>query len=146
MPRLEYLVLADYVRQDADTTTHIMGAGIDTFTIPEGRLPVTVPVGVVALISFDSRDQVGTEHEVSLVFHGPDDTDLLRLTQRFQTPAPAPGTPDHWRTKANLIFRGLLLPLPSYADDYRLEVVMDDDPTRSQSIDVRVVPPGPMQD
>ena len=144
MPRLEYLVLADYVRQDAGTT-HIMGAGIDTFTIPEGRLPVTVPVGVAALISFDSRDPVGAEHEVSLLFHGPEDAELLRLTQRFHTPAPAPGTPDHWRTKANLIFRGLLLPLPSYADDYRLEVVIDDDPTRSLSIDVRVVPPHPVQ-
>ena len=33
MPDLEYLVLADYVRQDAGAT-HIMGAGIDTFGIP----------------------------------------------------------------------------------------------------------------
>jgi hypothetical protein len=41
MPQMEYLVLADYVRQDA-VATHIMGAGIDTFTVPEGRLPEIV--------------------------------------------------------------------------------------------------------
>jgi hypothetical protein len=133
-------VLADYVRQDA-RTTHIMGAGIDTFTVPEGRLPAGVPVGVVARMTFDSRDQVGAEHEVSLVFHGPANAELLRLTQRLRTPAPAPGVPEHWRTAANLIFRGLLLPLPSYGNDYRLEVVMDDDPRLSRSLDVRVVPP-----
>jgi hypothetical protein len=133
-------VLADYVRQDA-RTTHIMGAGIDTFTVPEGRLPAGVPVGVVARMTFDSRDQVSAEHEVSLVFHGPANAELLRLTQRLRTPAPAPGVPEHWRTAANLIFRGLLLPLPSYGNDYRLEVVMDDDPRLSRSLDVRVVPP-----
>jgi hypothetical protein len=144
MPQMEYLVLADYVRQDA-ATTHIMGAGIDTFTVPEGRLPAGVPVGVVVRMSFDVRDQVGAEHEVSLVFHGPGNTELLRLTQRLRTPPPAPGIPEHWRTAANLIFRGLLLPLPSYGNDYRLEVIMDDDPRLSKSLDVRVVAPDPAQ-
>jgi hypothetical protein len=144
MPQMEYLVLADYVRQDA-AATHIMGAGIDTFTVPEGRLPVSVPVGVVARISFDVRDHVGAEHEVSLIFHGPGDSELLRLTQRLRTPPPAPGIPEHWRTAANLLFRGLLLPLPSYGNDYRLEVIMDDDPRLSRSLDVRVVAPDGQQ-
>ncbi|MGH3227306.1 MAG: DUF6941 family protein [Streptosporangiaceae bacterium] len=139
---MEYLLLADYVRQDA-ASTHIMGAGIDTFTVPEGRLPVSVPVGVVARMSFDIRDQVGAEHQVSLIFHGPGDTELLRLTQRLRTPPPAPGIPEHWRTAANLIFRGLLLPLPNYGNDYRLEVIMDDDPRLSESQYVRVVAPEP---
>lgn len=143
MPQMEYLVLAEYIRQDAGMT-HIMAAGIDTFTIPEGRLPVSVPVGVLARMTFDSRDQVGAEHEVSLIFHGPDNAELLRLTQSLRTPPPAPGVPEHWRTAANLIFR-LLLPLPSYGNDYRLEVVMDDDPRLSRSLDVRAVAPVPKQ-
>lgn len=141
MPQMQYLVLADYVRQDVPGMTHIMGAGIDTFTVPVGRLPAGVPVGVVARMSFDIRDTVGEEHEVSLIFHGPGNTELLRLTQRLRTPTRAPGTPEHWPTGANLIFRGLLLPLPSYGDDYRLEVIMDDDPRLSQSLDVRVIAP-----
>ena len=117
MPQMEYLVLADYVRQDA-AATHIMGAGIDTFTVPEGRLPASAPVGVVARMSFDVRDQVGAEHEVSLVFHGPGATELLRLTQRLRTPPPAPGVPEHWRTAANLIFD-----LDSDGDVIGIEVV-----------------------
>ena len=35
MPEIDYLVLAEYVRQDAGMT-HIMAAGIDTFYVPEG--------------------------------------------------------------------------------------------------------------
>jgi hypothetical protein len=137
---MEYLVLADYVRQDGGVT-HLMGVGIDTFTIPEGRTPAGVPVGVLARMTFDRRDEVGAEHEVSLIFHGPGGRELLRVTQRLPTPPPPPGVPEHWRTSANLIFR-LALPLPSYGDDYRLEVIMDDDPRLSLSLDLRVVPPG----
>jgi hypothetical protein len=84
MPEIDYVVLADYVRQDAGMT-HIMGAGIDTFFVPEDQ-PVAVPVGIVARIAFSSRDEVGAEHVISLVFHGPDDEDLLTIGQRFLTP------------------------------------------------------------
>lgn len=140
MPRMEYLVLAEYIRQDAGMT-HIMSAGIDTFTVPENRIPAGVPVGVLARITFDRRDQVGAEHEVSLIFHGPEDAELLRVSQRLPTPPPQSGVPEHWRTGANLIFR-LALPLPDYGDDYRLEVIMDDDPRLSLSLYVRVIAPG----
>ena len=138
MPELEYLVLADYVRQDYGAT-HIMGAGIDTFTIPEGRMPVAVPVGVVARITFSSRDEVGAEHDVNLVFQRGGE-DLLRLTQRFRTPPPAPGVPEHWRTALAIAFR-MALPFPAHGDDYRLQVSLDDDPRLSRSLDVRAVAP-----
>jgi hypothetical protein len=144
MPEMEYLVLAEYVRQDAGVT-HLMAAGIDTFIIPGGQLPARAPVGVFARMSFDRRDPPGAEHEVSLIFHGPAGAELLRLTQRLWTPLPAADEPEHWRTRANLIFQGLLLPLPSYGDDYRLEVIMDDDPRLSRSLDIRVVPLDPEQ-
>ena len=143
MPQMEYLLLAEYIRQDAGMT-HIMSAGLDTLAIPEGRLPAAAPVGVLAHITFDSRDQIGAEHEVSLIFHGPADTELLRLTQNVLTPPPAPGMPEHWRAGANLIFR-VALPIPAYANDYRLEVIMDDDPRLSRSLDVRVIAPGQEQ-
>lgn len=135
MPELEYLVLADYVRQDAGMT-HIMGAGIDTFTIPEDRLPAAVPVGLVARITFSSRDQVGAEHEINLVFQGPGG-DLLTANQRFLTPPPAPGVPEHWRTAASLVSR-FALPFPSHGD-YRLQVSIDDDPRLSRSLDIRAI-------
>ena len=44
MPALEYLLLADYVRQDGNLV-HIMAAGLDTFYIPEALLPAGIPVG-----------------------------------------------------------------------------------------------------
>jgi hypothetical protein len=138
MPELEYLVLADYVRQDAGMT-HIMGAGIDTFFIPEERLPTAVPVGLVARITFDVRDQVGAEHEINLLFQGPGGEDLLAANQRIQTPPPAPGVPEHWRTAASLVSR-LALPVPSHGD-YRLQVSIDDDPRMSRSLYVRAIAP-----
>jgi|SRR5450759_4391475 hypothetical protein len=141
MPELEYLVLADYVRQDAGMT-HIMGAGLDTIYIPEERLPVAVPVGIVARITFSSRDEVGAEHSLSLVFQGPGG-DLLTASQRFPTPPPAPGIPEHWRTAANLVSR-LALPIPSHGD-YRLQIILDDDPRLSRSVDVRAIDPQPGQ-
>jgi hypothetical protein len=140
MPRMEYLVLADYIRQDGGVL-YLVAAGIDTFTIPEGRTPARVPIGVLARVTFDRRDEVGAEHEVSLIFHGPGGLELLRVTQLLPTPPAPPGVPEHWRTAANLIFR-LALPLPDFGDDYRLEVIMDDEPRLSLSLYLRVVPLG----
>lgn len=141
MPELEYLVLADYVRQDAGMT-HIMGAGLDTIYVSQERLPVAVPVGIVARITFSSRDEVGAEHDLSLVFQGPGG-DLLTVSQRFPTPPPAPGIPEHWRTAANLVSR-LALPIPAHGD-YRLQIILDDDPRLSRSVDVRAIAPQPGQ-
>lgn len=137
MPEIDYVVLAEYVRQDAGMT-HIMGAGIDTFFVPDGQ-PVAVPVGIVVRLSFSSRDDVGVEHDVSIVFQGPSGDDLLAIRQRLPTPAPAPGVPEHWRTGLSLALR-LALPIPTHGD-YRLQVTLDDDPTLSRSLDVRAVSP-----
>ena len=139
MPQIEYLVLAEYIRQDGGMT-HIMAAGIDTVTVPEDRLPARAAVGVLGRVSFDLTDEIGAEHEVSLIWRGPEGAELLRLSQRLETPSPPPGVPSHWRTSTWLIFR-LALFFPSHGNDYRLEVVMDDDPRLSRSLDVRAVAP-----
>jgi hypothetical protein len=139
MPALEYVVLADYVRQDAGVT-HIMGAGIDTFTVQS--VPAAVLAGVVVRLSFSSRDEVGAEHEIRFLFQGPPG-DLFTVTQRFQTPPPAPGVPEHWRTGLNLVAPRIMLPLPVLGD-YRFQVMIDEDPRLSRGLDVRAVaaPPG----
>jgi hypothetical protein len=138
MPELEYVVLADYVRQDAGMT-HIMGAGIDTFYIPPEHLPLAVPVGLAARITFSSRDQVGEEHEINLVFQGPGGQELLTANQSSQTPPPPAGIPGHWPTAANVISR-FALPIPSHGD-YQLRVAIDDDPRLSRTINVRAIAP-----
>jgi hypothetical protein len=140
MPELEYVMLADYVRQDVGTT-HIMGAGIDTFVVPV--VPAGALAGVLVRLNFSSRDQVGSEHEARFVFRGPPG-DLLTVTQHFQTPPAAPGVPEHWRTGLNLVAPRLVLPIPVYGD-YRLEVSIDDDPRLTRGVDVRAVAPVPGQ-
>jgi hypothetical protein len=142
MPELEYLLLADYVRQDGNFA-HIMGAGIDTFNIPAAALPAAVPAGAFARISFSSRDEVGAEHDIKLVFEGPSGDDLLTVSQRIQAPAPAPGVPETWRTFISIVFR-FALPFTEHGA-YRLQVMLDDDPTKSRSVDVRAVEPVPGQ-
>jgi hypothetical protein len=142
MPELEYLVLAEYVRQDAGMT-HIMAAGIDTFWIPDHALPAAVPVGLVARLTFDSRDRVGADHNIGFVFENTDGPQLITLNQRIPTPAPARGVPEHWRTAANVIFRLALL-FPAHGN-YRLQVTVDDDPRMSRSLDVRAIPLAPAQ-
>jgi hypothetical protein len=142
MPELEYLVLADYVRQDAGMT-HIMGAGLDTINVPAAQLPVAVPVGLVARITFDSRDEVGAVHELKIEFQGPPG-ELLAATQEFRTPPPPPGVPDHWRTAFSIVARGVPLPIPEHGD-YRLQVTLDADPLMSRSLDVRAIEPPQQQ-
>jgi hypothetical protein len=143
MPDLEYVVLADYVRQDVGTV-HIMAAGIDTFTIPADHLPTAVPVGLVARIAFSLRDRVGEEHDIKLTFslvdQGDDEeTTLLSASQRIATPPRMQDVPDHWRTGANVISR-FALPIPRHGN-YRLRLEIDDDPRLSRMIDVRAIAP-----
>jgi hypothetical protein len=138
MPDIDYLVLADYVRQDAGTT-HIMAAGLDTFTVPAEQLPVAIPVGIVVRLVFSSQDTVGEEHELSLTFDGPDGN-LLTASNRFPVPPQQPGVPEHWRTAVNVLFR-IFLPLPGHGDHYRLAATLDDNPLMSRGVDVRVIEP-----
>jgi hypothetical protein len=137
VPELDYVVLADYVRQDAGTI-HIMAAGIDTFNVPAAVLPAAVPVGIALRIMFSSQDPVGQMHSISLVFSGPPG-DLLTASQRFPTPPPPPGVPPHWRTAVGIAVK-IALPIPSHGD-YALQVMIDDDPFISRRLDLRAVEP-----
>ena len=136
MPEIDYVVLAEYVRQDAGMI-HIMGAGIDTFHV--SQVPAAVQVGVAARISFGSTEVVGAEHRVDLVFQGPDGP-LMEAGHQLVTPPKPPDVPEHWRTAVGLVWR-LPLPLPRYGD-YSLELIIDNDSDLAKSIDVRAVLPG----
>lgn len=120
MPRLDYLVLADYVRQD-NAVTHIMGAGIDTIALPV--LPAVQPLGVAMRISFDTTEPVGEEHHLTVSFVGPDQPVMITRAA-FVTPPHPPGVPEHWRPGSGLVLQ-LMVPLPSYGD-YSCEVDIDD--------------------
>src|SRR5271167_2720290 len=94
MPELDYMVLADYVRQD-DGVIHIMGAGVDTVFAPV--VPTVQPFGVALRISFGTTEEPGEEHRFTVTFIGPDNR-ILDANATFVTPPRQPGVPEHWRT------------------------------------------------
>ena len=134
MPELDYMVLADYVRQDG-AAIHIMGAGVDT--IYASVVPAVQPLGVALRISFGTTEQVGEQHQLTVSFVGPDQP-VLSAFARFSTPPRPPGVPEHWRTAAGVAMQ-VLVPLPKYGD-YSCELDIDDG-SILKSFDFRVVRP-----
>ncbi|HEY6788847.1 MAG TPA: hypothetical protein VI365_16190 [Trebonia sp.] len=111
MPELDYMVLADYVRQD-NGVIHIMGAGIDTVAAP--AVPTARTFGVALRISFDTTEQPGEAHRLVVSFIGPDQR-VLDVSAEFLTPARLPGVPEHWKTGLGVALQ-IPVPLPEYGD------------------------------
>jgi hypothetical protein len=135
MPELDYMVLADYVRQDHGFV-HIMGAGVDTVTAP--TVPTVQPFGVALRISFDTTEQPGEEHHLTVSFIGPDNP-VLGANATFFTPPRAEGVPEHWRRGLGVALQ-IPVPLPEYGD-YSCELNIDDGAI-TKSYEFRVVRPG----
>lgn len=133
--QLDFMVLADYVRQDVGFM-HIMGAGIDTIGTP--ILPAVQQMGVALRLSFDTTEHAGDEHSLTVSFIGPD-SPVLTASARFATPVRPPGVPEHWRPGAQVALQ-FPVPLPSYGD-YSCELEIDDGAI-TQSFDFRVIRPG----
>jgi hypothetical protein len=135
MPELDYMVLADYVRQDGGFV-HIMGAGVDTITARE--VPTVQPFGVALRISFDTTERPGEEHHLTVSFIGPD-LPVLDANATFHTPARAPSLPEHWKTGLGLALQ-VAVPLAVYGD-YSCEVNIDGGAI-TKAYEFRVVRPG----
>ncbi len=132
MPELDYMVLADYVRQDGGVI-HIMGAGVDTVFAP--AVPIVQPFGVALRISFSTTEEPGEEHRLTVTFIGPDNR-LLDATATFVTPPRPPGVPEHWRTGLGVAVQ-IAVPLPQYGD-YSCELDIDDG-SITKSYEFRVI-------
>jgi hypothetical protein len=111
MPELDYMVLADYVRQD-NGVIHIMGAGMDTIATP--AVPTVVNLGVAVRMSFDTTERPGDEHRLKVTFVGPDQP-VLDLSAAFVTPPRLPDVPEHWKMGLGLALQ-VPVPLPQYGD------------------------------
>jgi hypothetical protein len=120
MPELDYMVLADYVRQDGGVM-HIMGAGVDT--VITSAVPTVQPFGVALRMSFDTTEEPGEEHHLTVSFIGPDSR-VLDANATFITPPRPPGVPEHWRTGLNVALQ-IPVPLPQFGD-YSCELSIDD--------------------
>jgi hypothetical protein len=136
--QLDYMVLADYVRQEPTGVVHIMSAGIDTIVTPV--IPNVQQLGIALRFSFDSFDEVGSAHRIRIVFQTADGRQILNGNATINVPQQPPGVPEHWRTRAGVAVQ-LPVPLPQYGD-YSLELDIDDGAITS-STDFRVIPPAP---
>jgi hypothetical protein len=132
MPELDYMVLADYVRQD-NGVMHIMGAGVDTVGTPV--VPHVQPFGIALRLSFDTTEEPGEEHHLTVSFIGPDNP-VLDANAIFVTPPRPPGVPEHWRTGLNVALQ-IPVPLPQFGD-YSCELSIDDGAI-TKSFEFRVV-------
>jgi Family of unknown function (DUF6941) len=136
MPELDYMVLADYVRQDGPLT-HIMGAGVDTVFTP--AVPTMQPFGVAVRISFSTTEEPGEQHRLTVTFIGPD-SPVLDASATFATPPRPPGVPEHWRTGLGIALQ-IAVPLPQYGD-YSCELNIDDGAI-TKAYEFRVITPAP---
>jgi hypothetical protein len=133
VPELDYMVLADYVRQDGGVV-HIMGAGVDTVYAP--TVPTVQPFGVALRISFNSTEQPGEPHHLQVAYIGPDQR-VLDASSAFAAPPVPPDFPEHWHRSLGVALQ-LPVPLPRYGE-YMCEVSIDDGAI-VKSYDFRVVP------
>jgi hypothetical protein len=134
MLELDYMVLADYVRQDGGVM-HIMGAGVDTVYTP--AVPIVQPFGVALRLSFGTTEAPGEQHRLTVSFIGPDNP-VLAANAMFITPPRPPDVPEHWRTGLNLALQ-IPVPLPQFGD-YSCELSIDDGAI-TKSYEFRVVRP-----
>src|SRR5262249_28393865 len=121
MLELDYMVLADYVRQD-NGVTHIMGAGVDT--VATVAVPTVVNLGIAARMAFDTTEQPGDEATLKGSFIGADKP-VLDLSTAFVTPPRRPDVPEHWKTPLVLALQ-LQVPLPQFGD-YSCTLSIDGD-------------------
>jgi hypothetical protein len=134
MPKLDYMVLADYVRQEANGVIHIMSAGVDTIATP--AVPTAQPLGVALRLSFDTTEEPGENHSLKVSFFGPDKP-VLDVSATFVTPPRPRDVPEHWRTALGVALQ-ILVPLPQFGD-YSCVVVIDDDSTTDKAWEFRVI-------
>ncbi|HEX4829587.1 MAG TPA: hypothetical protein VH478_00655 [Trebonia sp.] len=132
MPELDYMVLADYVRQD-NGVIHIMGAGIDTITAP--TVPTVVPLGIALKLSFDTTERPGEVHQLTVAFIGADKP-VMDASATFTTPPRPPHLPEHWKTGLGVALQ-IPVPLPQYGD-YSCELSVDGD-LITKSYEFRVI-------
>jgi hypothetical protein len=133
MPRLDYAVLADYVRVEGGVA-HVIAAGVDTIYAPE--LPTGQNLGLLFRILF-TRNECGRPHRFELILQDIDGERLTHLTSVI-TPEWKEGVPVGWDY-------GLLgglnfgIPLPRYGL-YSFEILINDQNLKTIQLRVEPVP------
>ena len=91
MPKLEYALLADYVRLEGGVA-HVIAASVDTvYSLLEP--PVTQSFGFLARLLFDD-DELGQKHEFRLVLRTDQGEDILNVVANLHPQLPEGVDPD----------------------------------------------------
>ena len=140
MPELDFMVVADFVRQDAGVL-QMVGAGFDTVFVP--AVPTARQVGIGLRLLIDVAE-AREPHQVELIYQ---DADGQRLAEVRGTvgpvsegqPLPPPGRPFGIPLAFNL-----MLPIPDHGD-YSLELAVDGESMKSITLTAAPPPatPGP---
>lgn len=131
VPRLDFALLADYVRPEGGLA-HVIAAGVDTVIAAE--VPTGRNLGLLFRVEF-TRQECGRPHRIEVIFQ---DEDGARLAQLSTVVAPEwnETLPVHWRVGAigGLNFG---VPLPRFGL-YSFEILINDE--NRKTIHLRVVP------
>jgi hypothetical protein len=131
MPRLDFALLADYVRPEGGVA-HVISAGIDTVFAPV--VPTGHNLGLLFRVEF-TRQECGRPHRIEIVFQG-EDGDVLTKLSSVVTPEWKEDVPIHWRVG---VMGGINfgVPLPRYGL-YAFEVIVNDE--NRKTLNLRVLP------
>ncbi len=135
MPELDFMVVADFVRQDGGVL-QMVGAGFDTMLIPVVPAPHQIGIGLRLLVDVAEAQQ---EHRVMLIYQDADGHRLAEVAGTFGTATGAP-LPPPGRPYGILLAFNLALPVPAYGD-YSLELFVNDDEEAKKSITLTAADP-----
>jgi hypothetical protein len=136
MPELDFMVVADYVRQDGGVL-QMVGAGFDTMFVP--ALPAAHQIGIGLRLQLDVAE-AQEQHRVDLIYQ---DADGQRLAHVAGTVGPVPEDqplPPPGRPFGVLLAFNLALPVPAYGD-FSLELFVDDNEEPVKSITLTAADP-----
>lgn len=118
MPELDFMVIADFVRQDGGVL-QMVGAGFNTIFAPV--VPSTRLVGIGLRLTLTAAE-TRHEHPIELIFQNPDGVRLAQINAKIPAqpgpPQQRPGMP----LGAIMAFN-VMLPLPAHGD-YSIELLV----------------------
>lgn len=136
MPELDFMFLADYVRNQGNKLD-ALGASLDTVNVP--MVPTAAPLGIGVRLLL-TRQECGRTHEIEIIIQDADGTRVAELRSTFNVPLEAvdPALPVHFPLGA-LIALNVPIPLP-HEGIYSLDLMVNNDAKKSVPLRVLVNP------
>jgi hypothetical protein len=134
MPELDFMVIADFVRQDGGVL-QMVGAGFDTIFAP--AVPSTRLVGIGLRLTLTAAE-TRHEHAIELIFQNPDGARLAQINAKIP-PQAAPLAARGGRPIGALMAFNVMLPMPAYGD-YSFELLVHGNHAKTIPVTVAAQP------